>query len=481
MFKALCLILTLTLITALPAPVRAAGHFDTLAGGGAGGWLNVTRPLTSADMAGRMVLLDFWTYGCINCMQIVPELDALEEKFGDKLLVLGVHSAKFEGERENSRILAAAKRFGLKHPVINDSDYAVWKSFGVNAWPTLILLGPDGDEIARYTGEGHGKEIDAKISGIIDTIGPVTALHDVIAPDEAGQILSFPARLATDGKTIFIADTGHNRIIAIDPSGKVQFTIGTGQRGFADGDFKAAQFNRPRGLATDGAILYVADTDNHRVRAVNLKDKTVTTLSGTGEKRKPLSSPWDVELLADGKLAIANAGSHQIFSFDIAAKKLSALAGSGAENIDDGPAATATLAQPSGLSRLGDTLYFVDAESSALRTLSHGVVKTLIGVGLFDFGAVDGAYPAARLQHPQGLAATSDGQVVIADTYNNALRLYDGASQTLRTLPLPAGSLNEPGDVIVIGDAFWVANSGAHIITIVNPSNNTVRSLEIQN
>lgn len=481
MIKAFCLILTIAMLAAPPTPARAAGSFDMLAGGGAGGWLNVTRPLTAADMAGRLVLLDFWTYGCINCMQIVPELDQLEKKFGDKLLILGVHSAKFEGERENARILAAAKRFGLKHPVINDSDYAVWKSFGVKAWPTLILLDQGGNEIARYSGEGHGAEIDAKITAIIDTIGPVAALHDVIATDDAARILSFPARLATDGKTVFIADTGHDRIIAINPSGTVQFTIGNGQRGFADGDFKTAQFNRPRGLATDGIMLYVADTDNHRIRAINLQDKTVTTLAGTGEKRKPLSSPWDVEILADGKLAIANAGSHQLLAVDIASRKLSTLAGTGAENIDDGPAASATLAQPSGLSRLGDTLYFVDAESSALRLLSHGAVKTLIGVGLFDFGAVDGAYPAARLQHPQGLAVTSNGQVVIADTYNNALRLYDGASQTLRTLPLPAGSLNEPGDVIVIDDAFWVANSGAHTITIVNPSNNAVRSLEIQN
>lgn len=419
------------------APAARAQGFEALAGGGAGGWLNVTRPLRLEDMQGRLVLLDFWTYGCINCMQIVPDLTALEEQFGDKLLIIGVHSAKFEGEKENARILAAAKRFGLKHPVINDSDYAIWNAFGVRAWPTQVLLGPDGEEISRYAGEGHRAEIAADLEKALPRATAATPLVGLIA----------------------------------------------------GGAFATAQFNHPRGLSAAGNRLYVADTGNHRIREVDLGAWAVTTIAGTGERgsyntseRTParsagLASPWDVELIDGGKtLAIANAGTHQILAYNIAAKTVSVLAGSGREGIDDGKAHKAALAQPSGLSASGESLFFVDAESSAMRVLRNGVVKTLIGTGLFDFGLRDGVYPQAMMQHPQGLYA-DENRIVIADTYNNALRIYDRKAGRLSTLPLAPGTLNEPGDVVVIGDTAYVADTGAHAIRAIDLKTGAARTL----
>lgn len=476
------------------APAARAQGFEALAGGGAGGWLNVTRPLRVEDMQGRLVLLDFWTYGCINCMQIIPDLTALEEQFGDKLLIIGVHSAKFEGERENARILAAAKRFGLKHPVINDSDYAIWDAFGVRAWPTQILLGPDGEEISRYAGEGHRAEITADLEKALPRATAATPLAGLIAGGADDKPLSYPARLAYAGQSpwgalFFVADSGHNRLLGVDLSGNIKVTIGSSTAGFADGAFAAAQFNHPRGLSVAGNRLYVADTGNHRIREVDLGAWAVTTIAGTGERGSydtsehtparsaGLASPWDVELIDGGKtLAIANAGTHQILAYDIAAKTVSVLAGSGREGIDDGKAHKAALAQPSGLSASGGSLFFADAESSALRILHNGVVKTLIGTGLFDFGLRDGVYPQAMMQHPQGLYA-DENRVVIADTYNNALRIYDRKAGRLSTLPLAPGTLNEPGDVLVIGDTAYVADTGAHAIRAIDLKTGAARTL----
>ncbi len=481
------------LLAAVPvfAPAHAKGDLNLLVKGGAGGWLNVERPLTADEIKGRVVLLDFWTYGCINCIQIVPDLDYLEQKFGDKLLIIGVHSAKFTGEQGNDRILAAAQRFGLKHPVVNDSDFAIWKSYGVEAWPTQILLDEKGSEIARYAGEGHREEIETDIAGALVLDGKETAapVPKIAADKKDSSPLWFPSKIVRgtgemSSSLYFVADTGHDRILGFDESGKVSVTIGSGVAGFKDGALKDAQFNAPHGMASFGDRLLVADTGNHRIREVDLKAGTVTTVAGTGQrgynpraKDKPalgeaLASPWDIEFIEhsiETKFAIAMAGMHQLWVYDAQAGTVSVLAGTSGENIDDGPANKATLAQPSGLDYSGSDLYFVDAESSALRVLKGGEVKTLIGTGLFKFGMKDGKYPDALLQHPQGLFVGAT-KIYIADTYNNAIRIYDPATQELSTLTLTGGTLNEPADVLVHDNSLLVVDSGHHMIQKIDLS-----------
>lgn len=465
------------LFTARPA--TAQSNLDQLATGGAGGWINAKRPLTVNDMKGRLVLLDFWTYGCVNCMQVVPDLEQLEKMFGDRLLIIGVHSAKFKGEQGNDRILDAARRFGLKHPVINDSDYAIWKSYNVSAWPTLILLGTGGSELNRYVGEGHLESLKTDIARHVDTAtnaAPVSALID--NQNEKGT-LSFPARLAAGSDdSILIADSGHHRILWINPDGKIKYIIGSGARGLKDGTFKTAQFNRPRGLTVWENTLYVADTDNHAIRKIDLRKQTVTTLAGHGQKGD-IASPWDLEIIDDGKnIAVAMAGNHQLWTASTRTGHLSQYAGTGAEGLDDGRISKATLAQPSGLSYQTPDLFFVDAESSALRVLEDGNIKTLIGTGLFDFGKIDGTYPTARLQHPQGLAASNEA-LYIADTYNDAIRVYDRTTKTLSTLELPADSLKEPGDVLLIGRKLWIADTNHNTVKIYDLDTETLAPLSI--
>jgi thiol-disulfide isomerase/thioredoxin len=476
----LVLLFIFCLLSMAPAARADLKNFDRLATGGVGGWLNVTRPLTTGDMAGRLVLLDFWTYGCVNCMQVVPDLTYLEEKFGDQLLIIGVHSAKFSGEQGNDRILAAARRFGLRHPVINDADYAIWKSFHVRAWPTLVLLDGQGNEIVRYEGEGHRADLDAAIAKALPSAASaVVSVSSLIAKDDNASILSFPARLASDGKLIYVADSGHNRILGFDDEGIVKITIGSGSPGLKDGDFATARFSLPRGITlADNNVLYVADTNNHAIRKVDLAARTVETVAGNGTQGE-IASPWDIETMGDGRtLAIAMAGHHQIDALDMKTRALSLLAGSGREDIIDGPAARAALAQPSGLSKEGDTLFFVDAESSALRALKDGRITTLIGTGLFDFGLRDGRYPEAMLQHPQGLFA-DETRIIVADTYNNALRLYDRKTGILSTIKLTGNPLNEPGDILVTGNQAYIADTNNHAIRRIDLKTGVLKDLKL--
>lgn len=469
-------------------PARAQDKFSILA---AGDWLNVERPVTADDMKGRIVLLDFWTYGCVNCIQIVPDLTYLEEKFGDKLLIIGIHSAKFKGEQGDDRILAAAQRFGLKHPVINDSDFSIWDAFKVKAWPTLVLLDGNGTEISRYAGEGHRNEIEADIARSVATIQSSKALPAIAKTGKDVSVLWFPSKITKgvykDEPLFFVSDTGHNRIVAFDETGKIKLTVGSGRQAFQDGTLKTAAFNAPHGLQVLGDRIFVADTGNHALRLVDLGEGTVKTLVGNGRRGSgksipyvdladmkgvpatrdvELASPWDIKFIEDSrttKFVIAMAGTHQLWLYDM--DRIGILAGSGRETVDDGPLAEAGLAQPSGIALTGrNTIYFVDAESSALRTIENGRIKTLIGTGLFDFGLKDGSYPDALMQHPQGIASDRANKIYIADTYNNAIRVYDIALKTLTTLTVPDLELNEPADIFIDGMTLYVVDTGNHMI-----------------
>ncbi len=476
-----------------PAPAKP-GAFEILAPGGQGGWLNVDNQLTINDLKGRFVLLDFWTYGCVNCMQVVPELDALEKKFGDKLFVIGVHSAKFSGEKDAYRILDAARRFGLNHPVVQDSDYAIWKHFGVKAWPTLVLLDPEGNEISRYSGEGHQADLERDLTTRVAAVKAPPTPAPVISHNKKEEFaVWYPARLALSKSLIYVADSGHNRIMGFDKAGDIKLKIGSQEQGFADGAFDKASFNNPRGLVVVGSKIYVADTGNHALREIDLTTKHVTTIAGTGArgyvykadnlpaKGVALASPWDVDVMPDGKtLVIAMAGLHQLWTYDISTKTLSVLAGTGHEKLTDGPAMEADLAQPSGVSVRNGVVYFVDAESSAVRKLENGQIKTLIGTGLFDFGDVDGTYPQAMVQHPQGLFADKD-KIWIADTYNFLIKSYDLTTGELRRYPVESGiTLYEPGDIVVQGQTAFIANTNGHQIVKVDLESGVATALPLK-
>ena len=372
----------------------------------------------------------------------------LEHEFAEELVVIGVHSAKFTAEGVSQNLRAAVQRLELHHPVINDGEHQVWEEYAVRAWPTLMLVDPRGRVFAKHEGEFPLEPMRVALAGLIaqyDAEGildrrPLTL--DPLPP--GGGTLRFPGKVLADAASdrLFIADSGHNRILVADLEGRVTTAIGDGEPGFVDGPAEQARFDHPQGLALDAAseTLYVADEPNHAIRAIDLASGQVTTVAGTGEqgydrlgggpgREVALSSPWDLALVGQ-RLWIAMAGTHQLWALDLATGQVGVAAGTGAESIHDGPLREATFAQPSGLSALGGVLYVADSESSAVRSVdpANDQVRRLVGRGLFDFGDVDGVAGQARLQHPLGVAATTeDGAplVYVADTYNDKLKRLD--------------------------------------------------------
>ena len=449
-------------------------------------WLNTDKPLSIKGLRGKVVLLDFWTYGCINCLHIIPDLKKLETKYPNELVVIGVHSAKFATESDAGNLRQAVMRYGLEHPVVSDQGMRIWNEYAVRAWPTQVLIDPDGRIVGEVAGEGNYDVLDQNIAQTIaafkgkglDTTPVKVALErSKVAPTP----LYFPGKIAASGNRLVVADSSHNRLVVSDKAGKIEAVIGSGESGLKDGDFKSAQFFNPQGVAVDGNILYVADTNNHAIRRVDLSAKTVTTLAGTGQQaeygasggigtKAALSSPWDVLKIGDA-LYIAMAGPHQIWRMDLGTKKVEVFAGSGAEARRDGPRLEAAFAQPSGLATDGKSLFVADSESSTIRAidLKSGLVKTLAGGDLFDFGDKDGQGDAARLQHPLGLDF-HDGALYLTDTYNSKIKRLNPQTGEVKTVFGGQGQLDEPGGLAFDGQTLYVADTNHSAIKTVNLS-----------
>ena len=462
---------------------------------GRGGWINAGQDLSLRSLRGKVVLLDFWTFCCINCLHVLEELRPLEERFGDALVVIGVHSPKFEHERDHEALVQAVVRYNVRHPVLDDPNRATWDQYGVRAWPTLYLVDPEGYATAAFEGEGNALKLEGEISRMISEHRRRGTLDEtpieMLPPATNGGALRFPGKVATGpGDFVAVADSGHNRIVvarAVEDGAEVLAVAGSGARGVADGSFHEAKFTDPQGLLfLDEETLLVADTGNHLIRRLDLSDQTVSTLAGTGVQARQgasngaaretaLNSPWDLELW-DGKVAIAMAGPHQLWVLDLEEEDVSVLAGSGAEGLADGPVRMAAMAQPSGLSSDGERLWFVDSETSSLRYLDRsGRLSTAIGTGLFDFGYNDGPAADALLQHPLGVVADSSA-IVVCDTYNSALRRYDLTRSELTTLA--RDGLDEPSGAALLGEDLVVADTNNHRLVNVEPGGE-VRPFEV--
>jgi DNA-binding beta-propeller fold protein YncE len=473
-------------------------------------WLNVERPLSLAELRGKLVLLDFWTYGCINCIHIIPDLKRLEAEYADELVVIGVHSAKFANEGDTENIRDIIRRYGLEHPVVNDSDFAVWRDWGANAWPTVVLIDPAGNIVGGHAGEGIYPIFQPVIDSLVEEFdgrGLIDRTPIDLDVERAPEtVLSFPGKVLADpaGGRLFVADTNHHRIVVADlDTGEVIDVAGSGARGLEGGDFATASFDQPQGMALvdGGRTLLVADVGNHSIRALDLASRSVTTLVGNGEQSSTyppspgiapdveLSSPWD--LLVDGEvLYIAMAGSHQLWTLDLGSARFDPFAGTGGESVLNGPRLFAELAQPSGLA-IDDAgrIYFADSESSSIRWADPGAdgeVGLLAGTAenLFDFGLVDGVGPEARFQHPLGVVHV-DGLLFVADTYNSALRVIDLASGAVTTL---AGGdqgwadglesrFSEPGGISFASGYLYVADTNNHVIRRVDAATGEAETL----
>ena len=465
-------------------------------------WLNTDQPLSIADLRGKLVLLDFWTYGCINCMHNFPGLKQLEAEYADELVVVGVHSAKFENEGDTDNIRQIILRYDLEHPVINDNEFEVWNTWGVRAWPTLVLIDPNGNVVGGHSGEGVYPVFKPVIESLVNEFDDLQLLDrtplELKLEKEGlpGTVLSFPGKVLADPEAgrLFVADTNHHRVIQADiETGQIRAVYGSGVSGLMDGLTTSAQFYNPQGMEIEGDTLYVADVDNHAIRTIDLETGQVETLVGTGNQasRYPpaagvapdveLNSPWDLALAGDD-LYIAMAGSHQIWQLGLDDGVLEPLAGSGGEGTLNGPRAGAELAQPSGLALGPDNrLYFADSESSSIRWVDLAgdlpEVGSLAGgdQNLFQFGDVDGIGGGALLQHP--LAVVSDGELLyIADTYNSKIKRIDSVSGQVTTWLGEAHGWRdgeaplfyEPGGLDLVDGMLFVADTNNHAVRTID-------------
>lgn len=459
------------------------------------GWLNTGgKDLKLADLRGRILILDFWTFCCINCLHVLDELRPLEEKYADVLVIIGVHSPKFEHERDADALAAAVERYGVDHPVLDDPTMDMWQQYAAKAWPTLSVIDPEGYVVANMAGEGHAEGLSRLLDELIAVHEAKGTLHrgdgPFVPPPPSDTLLRFPGKaLPLRDGTVLVSDSARHRLAVLDQDlSAVLRHVGTGVRGRADGGPDEASFSEPQGVcllpadvaALVGYDVVVADTVNHLLRGVRLSDLAVSTVAGTGRQWRSslddhahdarsmdLSSPWDVAWY-DGKVIIAMAGTHTLWWFDPVKRTVGLYAGTTVEALRDGALDQVWMAQPSGLSASPDgrRLWLADSETSALRWIEDGQMHTAVGQGLFDFGHVDGPADQALLQHPLGVCALPDGSVLIADTYNGAVRRWqDGQVSTVDS------GLAEPSDVVLdAAGSVIVVESAAHRLVRLAPA-----------
>lgn len=441
------------------------------------GWLNTDGPLRLADLRGRFVLIDFWTFCCVNCLHVLDELRPLEAAYAEELVVIGVHSPKFVHEADPVALAAAVERYGVHHPVLDDPELVTWQAYTARAWPTLVLVDPEGYVVAQYAGEGHAHAIEALLAELVPqhrergTLQPGDSPYvpPVVEPSD----LRFPASAVplaggAGAGGVLVADAGHDQVVELSADGEVVRRFGG--------------FREPNGLCllpADVAVavgydVVVADTVGHRLAGLRLEDGSVRTLAGDGRQWMPgdgverLSSPWDVAWWGD-RVWVAMAGIHQLWTFDPLTGAVEVAAGTTNEGLLDGPLEQAWFAQTSRLAPDGDRMWLADSETSSLRYVSAAdqAVHTVVGSGLFEFGFQDGPAEQALLQHPLGVTVLPDSSVAVCDTYNGAVRRYDPATGSVGTLAEglaePSAAYVDPADPGVL----VVVESTAHRLTRV--------------
>lgn len=441
-------------------------------------------------------------------MHVFPQLRKLEKKYENELAVVGVHSAKFPAEKETENVRMAILRYEIGHPVINDSEFQVWQSYGCRAWPTLVFVDPEGNIVGKHEGEIPYEAFDNLLKSMVlnyeaaDVLDRTPLDYRLEQPPEGA--LSFPGKVLADElrERLFIADSNHNRILQTTLEGEVTQVIGGVTPGFEDGDFVVAAFDHPQGMALRNNILYVADTENHAIRRVYLKDSYVDTMAGDGNQgpfgnrggsmgEVGLNSPWDLTVYR-GTVYAAMAGYHQLWALDELTLRATPHAGSGREDIHDGPMKSAALAQPSGITNDRDNLYFVDSETSSVRMADlslSGRVTTIVGRGLFEFGDVDGIGTEVRLQHPLGLCL-HDGILYVTDAYNHKIKkvfpenrasfsFLGSGKAGFKDGVGSSASFFEPGGISAAHGKLYIADTNNHAIRVADIASGEVKTLEI--
>ncbi len=408
-------------------------------------WFNAQeRPLS--ELRGKVVLLDFFTYGCVNCLNNLYTIKKLRKRYGPELVIIGIHSAKFEREGDTAHLKNAIDRLGIDYPVIDDSSLSLFDNYAIKAWPTVVLIDRDGYLVETFSGEQRVETLEKSLAAL--DIFPLDEHISEIKRDD--ERLHFPQKVQCEDSFLLIANTGADAVWLCDYEGKILK--------------KFEGLSEPMGMAVLGDLLYIANRGRDEIVAIDLKTyERNVILDG-------LRAPYDLEL-SDETLFVAMAASHQIVAYSLNDLSETARYGNGFEALRDGDALSSQLAQPSGVTLLYDQLWFVDAESSSLRLIVEEHVHTAIGEGLFSFGDVDEG--AILLQHPQGVVAgqygdgCGGGRIFVADTFNDKVKAYNPEDGSIITL---FSGLHAPAGIAKKGCRLYIADTDAHRIIMFDLS-----------
>ncbi|HYQ72307.1 MAG TPA: thiol-disulfide isomerase, partial [Gammaproteobacteria bacterium] len=361
---------------------------------------------------------------------------------------------------------------------------------------TQVLIDRDGYPVGSLSGAGKLDRLEQVIRyqcGKRNRIPPRPARPFTHARTTAATgALCFPGRIVLSDSKLFIADSGHNRILVASRSGAVLRQYGSASAGFLDGSGESAAFNNPQGMVLMDDFLYVADSGNHAIRRIHLRTDEVDTIAGNGKvgttgPAKPaapvscsLSSPMDLAM-KDGSLYIAMAGANQIWRLSLVSRRIEVFSGKGEAGLVDGPPGRATFAQPSGLAVLGQSLYVTDADAGAVRAVDvvTGAVMTLVGSRLYGYGNRDGTGREALLQYPQDICVDARHRMLwVADAYNNKIRRI-GLDSRYVSSPVIDRGLIEPGGLAFRDNTLYIANTHAHEILCINPDDGHATKLNV--
>ncbi len=445
-------------------------------------WLNAA-PASLQDLRGRPVVLAFVNGTSVWSMQRVAEVTRWQARNPGRVHLVVVQVPRFEFEREPQQSLKLLRRQGINAPILLDAQWDAWRRFEVQAWPTLVLLDAAGQEAERLVGAVG--DLERTLNGLCEGLQRPLDEEGFGARElnaEPRLPLLFPAGLVATDERLYVADTGHHRILECTHSGRVLRQFGLGTADLVNGGTGEAAFNRPQGLALVRDVLYVADTGNHALRRINLMSGQVDTLCGNGRAGDPqagvLEQPWDSALnhpadvaVADNQILIAMAGDNHVWSYDLGSRELRWRAGAGVVEVRDGSGHLAAFAQPCSIVAVQQALYVCDSLGSAVRSvqLRGDLVQTLVGQGPWESGNVDGPRLRARLQYPTAIAMGPDSPMLwIADAGNGALRTLRLGGGDLSTVNLPR-RLHGPCALAVAAGAIWIAEADGHAVLRFDP------------
>jgi|GEM_PF-3668262 len=431
-------------------------------------WLNCEK-LSLNDFLGSVVVMIFWSFGCEASQERLRQLAEVQKAVGDSLVVIGIHSPRFEYEKDSVSVTQALVQHNINIPVIHDTQYQNWNNYNPEGWPATVVVGSDGTIIGRQAGSGDiSVVLEAILSGLDET-----------NEEDATKNIQYKTASESENSVGYltkVSANANNKLVYNDPAAGTVTIVNLSERLDIGTKIRVLDnFKYPSSvLITDDDDIYITDSYNGSLTKYNLESQELSVLT------KDLIAPSGITQDFDSSLVISDGGADQIMrvieNYD-SESETGPIAGIGLTGCEDGNANVAELAQPSGLVRTEVGIVFCDAASSKLRMLTdNSKINTLNGVCDFSWGFNDGTAENTLFQRPSDVCTDKDGALVIVDTGNHVLRKL--SRREFKTLNI--SNLNRPEGICSLPSGHLiVANTGNQEILVIDPSGKSVWPLEI--